>query len=101
MSPEIDKPRLLRALAFEIRRKLPADEALAACIERESRGGRHRIYRQVSAALQSEGFIAALRAADVLGEEASVILALVLETHDHRLLAEAIGGMADFQDRKP
>ncbi|PKU25050.1 hypothetical protein [Telmatospirillum siberiense] len=100
MSPEIDKARLLRALAFEIRRKIPAGDALSTCIEREGRGGRHRLYRQASAVLESEGFVPALLAAGVVGEEAAVILDIVMATHDHRTLADAIGGLADFQDRQ-
>lgn len=100
MSPEIDKPRLLRSLAYEIRRKLPPEDALASCIEREGRGGKHRLYRQMSALLESGGVVAALQRTGVVGEEAAVVLSSVLDSRDHRLIADAIGNLADFQDRQ-
>ncbi|MDR3440017.1 hypothetical protein [Telmatospirillum sp.] len=97
MTPVTDKGRFLRALAYEIRRKRPADEALADCIDKEGRGGRHRSFREASAALESDGFVAALRAAGMVGEEASAVLQIVVEANDHRLLASAIDTLADFQ----
>lgn len=90
------KVRLLRALAFEIHRKRPAVEAMAECIEKEGQRGRHRILRPASAVLVSDGFVAALRQAGMLGEEAAVVLAAVVESGDHRLLAAAIGSLADY-----
>ncbi len=90
------KLRFLRALAFEIHRKRPADEAMAECIEKEGQRGRHRMLRPASAVLQAEGFIAALRTAGFLGDEAAAVLAVVAESGDHRLLSGAIGRLADF-----
>ena len=98
-SPE-DKGRVLRALAFEIRRKRPADEALASCIENEGRGGRHRQWRPISAALESDGFLAALKLAGLVGDEAAEVLTVVVESHDHRLLGSALGALADFVEQR-
>jgi hypothetical protein len=95
---DADKARFLRALAFEIKRKRPPAEALAECIEKEGRGGRHRVFRKVGVALESDGFVAALRAAEMLGDEAATILAAVVAEDDHRLLATVIGGLADRYD---
>ncbi len=98
MARDLDKVRFLKALAFEIRRKKPAAEALADCIEIEGRGGRHRLFRLASTVLASDGFVAALRAADLVGPEAAVLLEMVFAENDHRLLAGAINGLADYQD---
>ena len=98
--PSADKSRFLRALAFEIRRKLPPNDALAECIGKEGRGGRHRLFRQASAALESDGFISALKAAEMVGEEAAVVLTTLVGTNDHRLLANAIGALADYQEQQ-
>ncbi len=101
MTPTTDKARFLRALAFEIRRKLPANEALIECIDKEGRGGRHRLFRQASAVLESDGFVPALQAAGMLGEEASAILATVVAANDPRLLASAISALADVHEQQP
>lgn len=101
MTSTTDKARFLRALAFEIRRKLPANEALTECIDKEGRGGRHRLFREASAVLESEGFIPALQAAGMLGEEAAAVLATVVAANDHRLLANAINNLADLNERLP
>lgn len=100
MSADPDKARFLKALAFEIRRKRPAEEALTDCIEREGRGGRHKAFRQAAQVLAAEGFIPALQAAGLVGEEAAAVLASVLEENDHRLLAGAIAGLAEFHERQ-
>jgi hypothetical protein len=96
----MEKARFLRALAFEIRRKLPPDDALAECIGKEGRGGRHRLFRQISIVLESDGFVPALLAAEMVGAEASAILTTVAEANDHRLLASAINTLADFQEQQ-
>lgn len=93
-----DKVRFIRALAFEIHRKRPAEEALADCIEREGKGGRHRLWRPAGVALEAEGFVAALRAADLLGDEAAAILGPVVAGGDHRLLAAALNALADHHE---
>ncbi len=100
MAPVEDKVRFLRALAFEIRRKLPPNEALIECIDKEGRGGRHRMFRQVSAVLESDGFIAALHVAGMLGDEAAAILAAVVAVNDHRLLANAVNNLADYHEQQ-
>lgn len=96
MSSEPDKARFLKALAFEIRRKRPPEEALTDCIEQEGRSGRHKAFRQAVAALEAEGFVPALLAAGLIGEEAAIVLTCVVEGNDHRLLAGALGGLADY-----
>ena len=93
------KARFLRALAFEIHRKRPAAEAMVDCIEREGQRGRHRTLRPASAALASEGVVAALKVADLLGDEAAVVLAAVVAGGDHRLLSAALNNLADYHER--
>jgi len=99
MSSSSDKARFLKALAFEIRRKRPAEEALTDCIEQEGRGGRHKAFRQAAAVLAEQGFVPALLAADLIGEEAAVVLESLIRESDHRLLAGAIAGLAEFHER--
>jgi hypothetical protein len=94
-----DKVRFLRALAFEIHRKRPVIEALTDCIEKEGRGGRHRMFRQVSVVLESDGFIPALQAAGMVGEEAAALLVVILSANDHRQLSAAITSLADHHER--
>jgi len=100
MSADPDKVRFLKALAFEIRRKRPAEEAMTDCIEREGRGGRHKAFRQAAATLADEGFVPALQAAGLIGDEAASVLSVVAEENDHRLLAGAIASLAEFQERQ-
>jgi hypothetical protein len=101
VSGSADKARFLKALAFEIRRKRPADEALTECIEQEGRGGRHRVFRQALVVLRSEGFVAALKAAGLVGDEAAGVLATLVAENDHRLLAGAINGLAEYHEQQP
>jgi len=100
MTPNDDKIRFLKALAFEIRRKRPAEEALNDCIEQEGRGGRHKAFRQAAAILQTEGFVPALLAAGLIGDEAAAVLTALMAENDHRLLASAIAGLAEFHERQ-
>lgn len=92
--------RFLRALAFEIHRKRPPDEAMAECMEKEGQRGRHRNLRPATAILQSEGFVPALQAAGFVGEEAAVVLAAIAGSNDHRLLSSAVNNLADFRERQ-
>ena len=100
MNPNSDRARFLKALAFEIRRKRPAEEALNDCIEQEGRGGRHKAFRQAAAVLASEGFVPALQAAGLVGDEAAAVLASIVAESDHRLLASVIAGLAEFHERQ-
>lgn len=97
MAESSDRSRFLKALAFEIHRKRPAEQAMEHCIEQEGRGGRHRLFRQANLVLQSDGFIASLQAAELLGDEAARLLKVIYAAQDHRLLAEAINELAEFQ----
>jgi len=99
-SSSSDKARFLKALAFEIRRKRPAEEAMTECIEQEGRGGRHKAFRQAAAVLAEQGFVPALLAADLIGEEAAVVLESLMTESDHRLLAGAIAGLAEFHEKQ-
>lgn len=94
-----DAVRFLRALAFEIHRKTPPDQALADCIEKEGRSGRHRQFRAAAEALESDGFVAALLAAGMLGEEAAAVLAPLVAGRDHRQISAALGNLADYRER--
>lgn len=90
-----EKIRLLRSLAFRIHRKEPADEALRDCFEAEGRGGRHRQWRQAGQVLESDGFVPALLAAELIGAEAAIVMAVLEKAKDHRLLSDAITSLAD------
>lgn len=92
--------QLLRSLAFRIHKKQPAAEALAGCFESEGRGGRHRQWRQAGAVLEAEGFLPALVSAGLVGDEVAAVLAVVEAAGDHRLLAQAIGALADQIERR-
>src|SRR6516165_4247994 len=90
-----EKGRLLRALAFQIHRKRPADEVLREHIDQKMQNGQRREFRPAEEALVNDGFLAALRVLDVIGGEAAAVLAVVMEAKDHRLLAGALGRLAD------
>ncbi len=90
-----DKIRVLKALAFRIHRKLPMDEALTEVLDQESMGGRNRAFRPAKEALDNEGFLAALLAVGLIGDEAASVMAAVIEGHDHRLLSNALTRLAE------
>ena len=87
-------------MAFEIRRKRPPVEALNDCIEQEGRGGRHKAFRQAASVLAAEGFVPALLAAGLIGDEAAAVLTSMMAESDHRMLAGAIAGLAEFHERQ-
>ncbi|HSV30234.1 MAG TPA: hypothetical protein VLL76_11780 [Candidatus Omnitrophota bacterium] len=95
-----EKVRLLRAVAFHIHKKMPAAEALNACFEAEGRGGRHRQWRQAGAVLEAEGFVPALLAAELVGEEAATVLTVLESAGDHRLLSNALNALAEYCERQ-
>jgi HEAT repeat protein len=95
-----DKVRLLRALAFQIHRKRPAEEALLELLEHESKGGRRRAFRAGIDALAAEGFTAAMAELGMFGEDALVLLAVLVDSGDHRLLSGALGKIADLLESK-
>ena len=95
-----DKIRLLRSLAFRIHRKEPAAEALNDCYEAEGRGGKHRQWRQAVAVLAEEGFVPSLLAGELVGAEAALVLAVLERARDHRLLSDAIEGLATFLENQ-
>lgn len=92
--------QLLRSLAFHIHKKTPAVEALTACFEAEGRGGRHRQWRPAAMVLEAEGFVPALMAAGLVGDEAAALLTVVEAAGDHRLLSQALGALADYVERQ-
>ncbi len=91
-----DKVRVLKALAFQIHRKRPAEEAMAEVLDQESKGGRNRAFRPAKEALESQGVLAAMLVIGLLGDEAGAVLGAVLDAHDHRLLSNALGALAEF-----
>ena len=93
-----DKVRLLRALAFQIHRKRPADEVLAELLEHESKGGRRRAFRAGTDTLSESGFIEAMKALGLVGDEAALVLDVVHTSNDHRLLSSALGKLADYAE---
>ena len=90
------KVRLLRALAFEIHRKRPGDEVLREYVDEQYALGRRREIRATDEALSERGFAAGLVALDLIGGETAVVLSVVTESKDHRALATALTGLADF-----
>lgn len=95
-----DKVRLLRALAFQIHRKRPADEALGELLEQESKGGRRRAFRAGVDALAAEGFAAAMAALGLFSDDALVLLGVLADSGDHRLLSSGLGKIADLIEEK-
>ncbi len=93
-----EQARLLRALAFQIHRKQPADEVLREHFDEQFRLGRRRECRAASEALDESGFAAALQALGMIGDEGSLLLAAIVESKDHRLLADALNRLADRID---
>ncbi|MBI2241356.1 MAG: hypothetical protein HYU59_11215 [Magnetospirillum gryphiswaldense] len=91
-----DKVRLLRSLAFKIHRKEIPAEALNDCFEAEGKGGKHRQWRQAVGVLAEDGFVPALLAGELIGAEAAVVMTVLERAKDHRLLSDAIEGIADF-----
>ncbi|CAA7624467.1 hypothetical protein [Magnetospirillum sp. SS-4] len=96
-----DKARLLRALAFHIRRKRPVEEAFTEVMEQEFRGGRHRLFRPVADAMAETGILSAFILLGLMGIEAGAVMAAVLEANDHRLLAGALERLADHAEQFP
>ncbi|ARJ65523.1 hypothetical protein WV31_07580 [Magnetospirillum sp. ME-1] len=95
-----DKVRLLRALAFQIHRKVPADEALGELLEHESKGGRRRAFRAGVDALAADGFTAAMAALGLFSDDAMVLLGVLADSGDHRLLSSGLGKIADLIEEK-
>ncbi|WP_043744421.1 hypothetical protein [Paramagnetospirillum magneticum] len=95
-----DKVRLLRALAFQIHRKRPAEEALGELLEHESKGGRRRAFRAGVDALAADGFTAAMDALGLFNDDALVLLGVLADSGDHRLLSSALGKLADLLESK-
>lgn len=91
--------RLLKALAFHIHKKEPAAEALTRCFEDEGRSGRHRKWREPAAVLETEGFVPALLAAELIGADAACLLTVIEKAGDHRLLSSALTALAEHLDR--
>ncbi|MBI3446568.1 MAG: hypothetical protein HY055_14720 [Magnetospirillum sp.] len=93
-----DKVRLLRALAFQIHRKRAAEEVLGELLEHESKGGRRRAFRAGTDALAESGFMDAMKALGLIGDEAALILEVVFGANDHRLLSNALTHLADYAE---
>lgn len=96
LSSNADKARLLRSLAFEIHRKQPANDVLREHIDDQLRLGKRKEYRPAQDALNDEGFAAALRALDVVSDDAAVLLGCLVEGGDHRLQSAALTKLAEF-----
>ncbi len=90
-----DKARVLRALSFHIHRKRQPDEVLNEILDQESKGGRRRAFRPAADALAENGFLDAVKVLGLVGDEAALVLEVVIGTNDHRLLSTALGKLAD------
>lgn len=93
-----DAVRFLRALAFEIHRKTPPDDALSDAFDKEGRSGRHRQFRAAAEALAADGFVPALLAAGLLGEEAGAVMTALMAGRDHRQISAALSNLADYRE---
>lgn len=91
-----EQASVFRSLAFHIHRKRLANDVMREFIDDQLRLGRRREFRPASDALDQDGFVAALRALSWISEETSVVLQVVADAEDHRLLSSALGKMADF-----
>jgi len=89
-----EKAALLRAFAFEAHRKRPADEILRDYVNEQYALGRRREIRAVDDALTERGFAAGMVALDLIGAEAALVLAIIVDK-DHRLLSAALNALAD------
>lgn len=95
-----EKARLLRGLAFKIHRKQPCPQALDELLGEESRGGRHRLFKEAIELLAEEGVLPALISLELIGTEAAAVMAAVIDANDHRLLSAALGRLADHIERE-
>ena len=93
------KAALLRALAFEIHRKRPGDEVLREYVDEQYALGRRREIRATDQALSERGFAAGLVALDLIGDETALVLEALVNTKDHRAVAAALTGLAEFLER--
>lgn len=94
-----DKARLLRALAFQVHRKQPPAEALQAHFDEQFQLGRRREFRGANDALKDHGFAAALNSLEMVSDDGALLLAAIVESKDHRLLASALNMLADHVER--
>ena len=92
---------LLKELAFHIHKKQSPADALTQCFEAEGKNGRHRKWRQPAAILETDGFVPALVAAELVGTEAAAVLAVVENSGDHRLLSNALAALAEWMGQNP
>lgn len=95
-----ERVRLLKSLAFRIHKKEAAADALAECFEAEGRGGRHRQWRDAGAVLAAEGFVPALLAGGLVGDEVAAILTVVEKAKDHRLLSDVLDALVEHVERQ-
>jgi len=93
-----EKISLMRALAFQIHRKRIPVEVMAEYVDERFQHGRRREYRPVQEALDQSGFVGALRALEMIGEEGGLILDQVIENGDHRLTSAILTKLADALD---
>jgi hypothetical protein len=93
-----ERARTLRGLSHQVHRKRPLEDVLLEYIEDNLRQGGNREFRPAEEALRTEGPAAALKALDLIGDEASRIIGCVIAADDHRLLSAALDNLADFQD---
>lgn len=96
---DADKARFLRALAHLVHRKRPVDDALGECFEMEGKGGKHKVLRPAISALQDQGAVAALQAAEMIGADMAAVFSVVIEGGDHRLISNVLTALADHLDQ--
>ncbi|HVI50220.1 MAG TPA: hypothetical protein VM661_03315 [Candidatus Sulfotelmatobacter sp.] len=95
---QAEKVKLLKAFAFQVHRKRSLEDVVMEHVELELQRGRRREYRPVAEAINAEGPAAAMRAMDLVGDEAAAILKVIAEEgKDHRLLSDILERLADLQ----
>lgn len=93
-----NKAPALRALAFQIHRKKPPEEALLEHLQEQMQSGQWKRYKPAEEALAESGFVAALQVLDLVNDEAAAVLSAVVDGRDHRLLASALNALANLHD---
>lgn len=69
-------------------------------LEHESKGGRRRAFRAGVDALAADGFTAAMAALGLFSDDAMVLLGVLADSGDHRLLSSGLGKIADLIEEK-
>lgn len=90
-----EKIQMLRQMAFHIHRKREPAEVLGEFLDEQFRLGRRREFRPAADAMNAGGFAEAMQALGMVGDEGALLLGVILDGKDHRLMAAALNALAD------